>query len=122
MGREMRSERRRDQRLQIEIPIHLKWRDTSGEIREEDSFTINVSTKGAYFSVEDEIHPSQTVEINMGVPNKFYGLLPSAMLKATARVVRVGPLQVQKQVFSDRTGVAVCFDMPPQLDLETPMD
>jgi len=115
-----RAERRGNQRLQLEIPVHIQWRDSQGSC-EEDSLTINVSTHGAYFMMEQEVAANQVLDVSMGVPNKYYGLLPSAMLRARGRVVRVEPLPEDQRVTTLRQGVAVNFESPPQLDFELPL-
>ena len=63
-------ERRHTTRFDLQLPIVVRWRDES-ELREEHTVSEDVSSKGIYFVLVEDIKDGTTIEIEMTLPNQI---------------------------------------------------
>ena len=105
-------ERRRFARLNLELPIHISGRDAEGRKLEENSLTVNVSARGAYFTSQTAFRAPMDLDVSISVPYSVWGKLPFPLLEAPARVVRLDwPSHcVSDDDDSNGWGVAICFE------------
>jgi hypothetical protein len=85
------SERRRETRLALEIP--LQFRPALQPLAPmRTARTINMSPKGVYFTTEHPLQVGTTAELTFNSPKELTGLAP-APVRCTARVMHVTPLR-----------------------------
>ena len=65
------SERRRDARYRLELPIQIAWRDPTGERREARGIALDISRTGIYFVVPNQVPLGQSVELVMNLPDEI---------------------------------------------------
>jgi hypothetical protein len=65
------SERRRETRYRIELPLRLCWKAIGGEAREARSMTVDISRSGIQFIVPDQLPTGQPVELEVTVPDEI---------------------------------------------------
>lgn len=105
------NERRAAERLELHLPSKVLTHPSAGEVITRDTILENVSSKGAYFFLEDPLPPDTSVELEIDLPKS----MPSSTnlkLNFKGIVVRLEPPRVQP----GRHGVAVRFD--GQWDIE----
>jgi hypothetical protein len=56
-------EKRSEQRVQLDIPAKIRWRDSLGGINERDARLWNLSRSGAYVLTDDELMTDLPVEL-----------------------------------------------------------
>jgi len=108
---ERSDERRKYSRLHLDLPIHISGTDAVGRRLEENSLTVNVSARGAYFTSQTPFKAPMELSVAISVPYSVWGKLPFPRLEAPAKVVRVeSPPFSGPAAESDKWGVAVCFE------------
>ena len=63
-------ERRHATRFAAQLPVVVRWRDGS-ELREAFTESEDVSTKGIYFVLAEDIKEGTTVEVQVTLPNQI---------------------------------------------------
>lgn len=120
---ETSEDRRRFARLNLELPIHISGTDAEGRKLEENSLTVNVSARGAYFTSQTPFRAPMDLDVSISVPYSVWGKLPFPLLEAPARVVRLDwPSHHGSEDNSDGWGVAVCFEEALSARFETGKD
>lgn len=105
------NERRAAERLELHLPSKVFAHPSDGEAISRETTLENVSSKGAYFYIEDPLPPNTSVELEIDLPKS----MPSSTnlkLNFKGIVVRLEPPRQQP----GRHGVAVRFD--GQWDIE----
>jgi hypothetical protein len=107
---ERSDERRKYSRLHLDLPIHISGTDAAGRTLEENSLTVNVSARGAYFTSQTPFRAPMELSVSISVPYSVWGKLPFPRLEAPAKVVRVESPPFSGPSESEKWGVAVCFE------------
>jgi len=101
----MFEERRRQKRVDVNIPIRVQWIDAQGNRYEEVTRSINVTADGAIFLLKEQLKMGTVLELSLPLPKQMQkGVSPSTVYEAMGLVTRVEHTQ-------DRLGfrVAVRF-------------
>ncbi len=56
-------ERRTCERYDLELPVNIKWKDSSGRIKEENSTCKNISSMGVYLDLNNLIKQGRGVDL-----------------------------------------------------------
>ena len=103
-------EKRGEQRVQLDIPAKIRWRDSLGGINERDARLWNLSRTGAYVLTDDELLPDLPIELIVilesndpykGVATYFRG-----------RIVRTEVVHHSE----GNTGAAISFERPTNIN------
>jgi phosphoribosyl 1,2-cyclic phosphodiesterase len=65
------TERRREQRFQVELPVHLTWTGEDGNIHEAEALSKDVSHSGIQFVAPLEIPENCPIEVEMVLPDEI---------------------------------------------------
>jgi len=63
------SNRRRERRYQLELPLRVGWREPSGQTQEAQGVAQDLSRSGIYFVVPDEVRADQPLELEIIIPD-----------------------------------------------------
>ena len=86
----MFEERRRQKRVDVNIPIRVKWTDGQGNRYEEVTRSINVSADGAMFLLKDQLKMGTVLELSLPLPKQMQkGVSPNTVYEAMGLVTRV---------------------------------
>ena len=86
----MFDERRRQKRVDVNIPIRVKWVDAQGNRFEEVTRSINVSADGAIFILKQELRMGTVLELSLPLPKQMQkGVSPKTVYEAMGLVTRV---------------------------------
>ena len=86
----MFEERRRQKRVDVNIPIRVKGADVWGNRFEEVTKSINVTSDGAYFPLKHNIKPGSMLQLSLPLPRHLQkGAAPKAVYQTIGLVVRV---------------------------------
>ncbi len=86
----MFDERRRQKRVDVNIPIRVKWTDPQGNRVEEVTRSINVSPDGAIFQLKQQLKMGTVLELALPLPKQMQkGISPKAVYEAMGLVTRV---------------------------------
>ena len=86
----MFDERRRQKRVDVNIPIRVKWTDAQGNRVEEVTRSINVSADGAIFLLKQQLKMGTVLEVSLPLPKQMQkGVSPKAVYEAMGLVTRV---------------------------------
>ena len=119
---ERSEERRKYQRLNLAVPLHITGEDAAGRKLEESSVTVNVSARGAYFTSQTPFKAPMELDVSMSVPYSVWRKLPLPRLEAPAKVVRVDTPSLHGPGDPDKWGVAVRFEEALSARFETSED
>ena len=97
-------ERRRAQRFPLDLPLEVKWRETSGDVQKPATLR-DISASGIYFVVDRNLQPESKVEfyVRLHVEGAPAG---GVLLHCVGSVVRVDPAATDP----NRIGVAARID------------
>ena len=82
-------ENRNSHRFHLELPIRVRWKDLSGNIRETTGRIKDVSRSGAFIVCDTRIREGCSVDFEVELPIPLAGTIKSRM-SACGRVVRGG--------------------------------
>ncbi len=84
-------ERRLFQRVELSLPISVRWRDSSGEEKTVAASTSNISYTGAYFKTPEvkSIKREDVLSVAVAIPRESSRDFPFSRLVGKARVVRI---------------------------------
>lgn len=99
-------EKRARVRYNLELLVRLRWKDPSGDEREETGTTKNISSSGAFMICKSEIKTGSMVDMEIELPISLGGRPTKSCVSATGRVVRNVPLTGPTNGY----GYAVTFD------------
>ncbi len=107
-------ERRRNRRVDLQIPIEVRRAEPEGAPYAEHAKTLNVSLSGVYFEVPpgDRYAPDDVVVVSIEIPEARYQKFPCTRLAGRSRVVRIDELpegRRQGERPGKRQGVALEF-------------
>lgn len=86
----MFDERRRQKRVDVNIPIRVKWSDAQGNRYEEVTRSINVSADGAMFLLTQQLKMGTVLELSLPLPKQMQkGVSPKTVYEAMGLVTRV---------------------------------
>jgi c-di-GMP-binding flagellar brake protein YcgR len=86
----MFEERRRQKRVDVNLPIRVKWSDNAGNRREEVTKSINVSADGAIFLLKEALKMGTVLELSLPLPRHMQkGVSPKPIYEAIGLVTRV---------------------------------
>jgi len=86
----MFDERRRQKRVDVNIPIRVKWADGQGNRCEELTRSINVSADGAIFVLKQQLRMGTVLELSLPLPKQMQkGVSPKTVYEAMGLVTRV---------------------------------
>jgi hypothetical protein len=86
----MFEERRRQKRVDVNIPIRVKWADDKGSRLEEVTKSINVSSDGAIFLLKYPLKMGTMVELSLPLPRHLQkSVSPRPVYEAMGLVTRV---------------------------------
>lgn len=93
-------ERRRAQRFPLQLPLEVKWHETSGDIQKPATIR-DISATGIYFLVDRDLQPESKVEfyVRLDVEGAPGG---GVLLHCVGSVVRVEPVEEA----AERVGIA----------------
>ena len=80
-------EKRDNERHELELPIEVKWTDTSGGNREATGTTKNISPSGAFIVCDTPINADSSIDLHINLPVALGGFIKSH-ISASAKVVR----------------------------------
>ena len=80
-------EKRDNERHNLELPIEVKWTDTSGSNREATGTTKNISPSGAFIVCNAPINAGSSIDLHINLPVSLGGVIKSH-ISASAKVVR----------------------------------
>ncbi|PYV07951.1 MAG: hypothetical protein DMG23_14860 [Acidobacteria bacterium] len=63
------SNRRRERRYQLMLPLRVGWREPSGQTQEAQGVAQDLSRSGIYFVVPDEVRADQPLELEIIIPD-----------------------------------------------------
>ena len=113
---EATSERRRDRRLPVSVPVLARWVRPDGVLMQAKAWVRNVSTSGLYFIAPSQIRTDQPLELRMVLS----GVAPhqqAAPLHFIAQAVHHEHVGHQKGCENTVVGVGVRCVSPTTLDL-----
>ena len=86
----MFEERRGQKRVDVNIPIRVKWTDGQGNRYEEVTRSINVSADGAMFLLKDQLKMGTVLELSLPLPKQMQkGVSHNTVYEAMGLVTRV---------------------------------
>lgn len=86
----MFEERRRQKRVDVNIPIRVKWADSQGHRCDEVTRSINVSADGAIFLLRQQLKMGTVLEVSLPLPKQMQkGVSPRTVYEAMGLVTRV---------------------------------
>ena len=86
----MFDERRRQKRVDVNIPIRVKWADGQGNRYEEVTRSLNVSADGAIFVLKQQLKMGTVLELSLPLPKQMQkGVSPKTVYEAMGLVTRV---------------------------------
>ncbi len=86
----MFEERRRQKRVEVNIPIRVKWADKEGNRYEEVTKSINLSADGAVFLLKQPLKMGTLLELSLPLPkNMQKGVSPKPIYEAVGLVTRI---------------------------------
>jgi hypothetical protein len=89
-GETMFEERRRQKRVEVSIPIRVKWVDSKGNRVEEVTRSLNVSSDGALFPLKYPLKIGTRLELSLPLPRHLQrGASPKAVYETVALVTRI---------------------------------
>jgi hypothetical protein len=62
---------RAERRYRVELPVRVRWREATGEIREAEGVAKDVSKSGIYFIVPEEVQAQQPLEVELVIPDEI---------------------------------------------------
>lgn len=65
--------RRRERRVRMEFPVHVKWREVSGCQFETEGMTRDLSKGGIYFTAPAEVNTQQPMQLGVELPEEITG-------------------------------------------------
>jgi phosphoribosyl 1,2-cyclic phosphodiesterase len=106
-------DRRRERRLRLELPVHVRWRDNGGPQLETQGLTRDLSRSGIYFTAPAEVNTQQTMELGVQLPEE---IMPGTGLEVRylAKSVRTEKLSGFLSSTSTAVGVAARFLTVPR--------
>ncbi len=86
----MFDDKRRQKRVDVSIPIKVKWADSKGNRFEEVTKSINVSSDGALFLLRYPLKMGTVLELSLPLPRHLQKTVaPKAVYEAIGLVMRV---------------------------------
>ena len=86
----MFDDKRRQKRVDVSIPIKVKWADSKGNRFEEVTKSINVSSDGALFLLKYPLKMGTMLELSLPLPRHLQKTVaPKAVYEAIGLVMRV---------------------------------
>lgn len=80
-------EKRDNERYDLELPVTVRWKDTSGQTREALGTAKNISPLGAFLVCNSPIGEGCAIDLHFDDPVDLGGSIPSR-ISATGKVVR----------------------------------
>lgn len=85
----MYDERRRSQRIRLQVPLFVRGRDSHGEQFLELAKTLDISALGAFITCPRALSINEIITLTIPAPSiTSSGLVPSGMPPVQARVMR----------------------------------
>ena len=82
-------ERRRSQRIRLQVPLFLRGTDDAGVEFVDLTKTVNISATGAFLACRRGLHTNQLLRLTIPVASESYsGLIPAETPPIQARVRR----------------------------------
>lgn len=86
----MFEDKRRQKRVQVSLPIRVKWSDNKGNRFEEVTRSIDVSSDGALFPLKVRLTTGTLLELSLPLPRNIQKTAyPKPVYETTGLVVRV---------------------------------
>ncbi|MFN8006138.1 MAG: PilZ domain-containing protein [Terriglobia bacterium] len=86
----MFEDKRRQKRVQVSLPIKVRWSDSNGHRFEEVTKSINVSSDGALFPLKIPLTKGTLLELSLPLPRNLQKTAyPKPVYETTGLVVRV---------------------------------
>jgi phosphoribosyl 1,2-cyclic phosphodiesterase len=104
--------RRRHRRLQMELPIRVKWCEASGEKLETEGVTRDLSKTGVYFLSPRQMRPVAPMELDLLMPEEVPQAV-SAPVRYQAEFIRSEQINGGLAVYPPKLGVAARFLRTP---------
>jgi hypothetical protein len=99
---EPQSEMRSTRRFSLRLPVSVKYQDT--EVQELPAHTRDVSARGVYFYVDQDLEPGSPIEFTLTLPPEIT-LTDSIRVRCRGHIVRVHPSEE-----GGKLGVAAAID------------
>jgi len=64
-------ERRTERRYHFELPVHVEWREATGETKQTEGLAQDISSSGIYFLAPQKIQGNQPVELELVLPDEI---------------------------------------------------
>jgi hypothetical protein len=98
-------EKRDNERYDLELPVMVRWEDTSGHTREAFGTAKNISPLGAFLVCDSPIGEGRAIDLNFDDPIDLGGCIPSR-ISARGTVVR----DIPNPVHAAGYGHGIMFD------------
>jgi len=110
------SERRRSRRYDIALPVEVRTPVAGGPARETRGETKDISARGLYFVIDQDLTPGSELEFTLVLPREITGE-SEVLVRAQGRVIRVIP---QTDGGANRIGVAAMIEKYEMVRAEIP--
>jgi phosphoribosyl 1,2-cyclic phosphodiesterase len=110
------SDRRRERRYQLELPVRLNWKEPDGSKGEAEGIAQDLSSSGVYFVAPPDVRTDQPFQVEVVLPDEITHRGEVA-LRFTARPIRQELLNGSLGAYDSRLGVAAHIE---SVDEESP--
>jgi hypothetical protein len=111
------SERRREYRYHLELPVRLEWRDETGRAQEAQGVVQDISKSGVYLIVPEEVKTDAPLEVELQFPDEIarFGNMGARFV---AKAVRSQQVAGSANGRDSAVGVGARLDIPEKTTTE----
>jgi phosphoribosyl 1,2-cyclic phosphodiesterase len=116
------SERRAERRYDVELPLHVMWRDRDGQTYETDGLAKDLSRIGILFTIPTTIPADDLVKLELVLPDEITQR-GELRIKLVARPVRQDKIEDARREPASSTAVAAALEVTegePPIPLASP--
>ncbi len=99
------SDRRREHRFQLQLPVRLNWKEADGTPAEAEGTAQDLSSSGLYFVAPPDLRADHPFQVEVVLPDEITHR-GDVLLKFTARPVRQELLSGGQSGFDPKVGIA----------------